>query len=273
MTALATRPGKGRLSRARSTPQSPRPLSVLALRVGACIVFFGGWLYLQGPGGVSRAILPTLQQVWSELLAFLSTSAGYHAMLVTLGEVVAALVIAVTLGFAVGFWGARKGLRAGVLEPLLIWGYLVPTILFYPLFLLWLGFGVSSKVGYAAVSAFFPIAYNCIRAYQRVDARYIQVGRAFGATPRQLDWQIKFRGGLPLAAAGLKLGVAQAIVSVIVAEMLGSSQGLGYLIQRHSQSFRIPSLYATIVIVLIVVGILHTVVKLLLREDTPMQAR
>ncbi|MCU1440646.1 MAG: hypothetical protein JWP85_1643 [Rhodoglobus sp.] len=271
--AVATQSLSRKASRNPTGQRPPRRSAVIALRVGACVLFFGGWLYLQGPGDMSPVILPNLEKVFLELGRFLTTGQVYQAALVTLGEILGALAIAATLGFAVGFWGARKNLRSGVLEPLLIWGYLVPTILFYPLFLLWLGFGTSSKIGYAAVSAFFPIAYNCLRAYQRVEPRYIQVGRAFGASARQLDWQIKFRGGLPLAAAGLKLGAAQAIVSVIVAEMLASSQGLGFLIQLYAQSFRIPSLYAIIVIVLVVVGILHVAVKLLLREDAPVEAR
>jgi len=246
---------------------------VRAVQAVAVLCFVGAWLYLQGPGDVSPIILPELTAVAAELWTFATSGDLYAAAAVTFAEIFAALAIGGLAGFAVGFWGARTELRSKVVEPLLVWGYLVPHVLFYPLFLLWLGFGVSSKIGYAAASAFFPIAFNCLRGFQRVDPRYTQVGRAFGASPRQLDTMIKFRAGLPMAAAGLKLGAAVSMITVIVAEMLGSSRGLGFLIQLYSQSFSPPRTYAIISVVLVIVGIFQFALKRLLREDAGVVAR
>jgi ABC-type nitrate/sulfonate/bicarbonate transport system permease component len=239
---------------------------VRGVRALGAAALLGAWLYLTGPGGASPLILPKVADVATELWAFVTSAELYSAFAVTFIELLIALSIAVVAGLGVGFWAARSELRAGVAEPLLVWSYLVPLILFYPLFLLWLGFGMPSKIGYAAVSAFSPIAFNSLRGFRRVDEKYVRVGRAFGASARQLDLSIKFRAGLPIAAAGIKLGAAVAMVTVIVAEMLGSSKGLGYLIKYNSESFNTAKTYAIILIVLVIVGIFYFVTQRLLRE-------
>jgi ABC-type nitrate/sulfonate/bicarbonate transport system permease component len=240
---------------------------VSGLRAAAVLAFFGTWLYLTGPGDISPLVLPDLPRVAEEFWAFVTSAELYGHAAITMTEIFVALSIAGVSGFLLGFWGARTELRAGVLEPLLVWGYLVPTVLFYPLLLLWFGFGMSSKIAYGAMSAFFPIAYNCLRGFRRVDVRYINVGRAFGASSRQMDWVIKLRAALPMAAAGLKIGAALSMITVVVAEMLASSQGLGYLIRFYSQSFSTARMFAIILVVLMVVGVFQYAVKKLLRED------
>jgi ABC-type nitrate/sulfonate/bicarbonate transport system permease component len=242
-------------------------LKVMGVRFLAVAVFFGTWWYLLGPGDASPLIVPEMREVWNEFVAFLLSADTYRHVRATMTAILTSILIAGTAGFFVGFWGARTNLRTGILEPLLVWGYLVPSILFYPVLLLWFGFGISSKIAYGTISAFFPIAFNCLRGFARVDARYISVGRAFGASPHQLDWVIKLRAALPMAAAGLKIGSALAMITVIVAEMLSSAAGLGYLIRFFSGSFNTARMYAAILLVLMVVWVFHFVVGMLLREN------
>jgi NitT/TauT family transport system permease protein len=243
-------------------------LKVRLVQGVAVALLLGAWLFFTiGPSKASPLILPPIWNVGKELAGFFVSPDLYGALFVTLGEMVAALTIAIVGGVLVGFWGARSKLRSLVLEPLLVWSYLVPLILFFPLVLLWLGFGSESKIGYSAISAFFPIAFNSLRAFSNVDDKYLRMGRAFGASRRQLDLWIKFRAGVPLAAAGIRLGIATGVVTVITAEMLASSQGLGHLIRRYSESFIAAKTYAIIIIVVLVVAAIYFVVQRLLRTD------
>jgi ABC-type nitrate/sulfonate/bicarbonate transport system permease component len=239
-------------------------LQVRALQLGVLALVVAAWLYAQGPGDVSRVILPELGAVLEAFFAFLASPEVYEALAVTMTEIFVALLAAGVLGFLIGFWGARSELRAGVLEPLLVWGYLVPHVLFYPLLILWFGIGEPSKILYAASSAIFPIAFNCLRAFRRVDPRYVAVGRAYGASPRQMDWLIKLRASIPIAGAGLRIGAALCMVTVVVAEMLASTRGLGYLLKYYAQSFSTAKSYAIILVVLLVVGVFQFVIKRLL---------
>lgn len=238
-----------------------RTLLIWALRLGALAVLVGVWMYANGPGGVSPLLLPELGVVLEQFVELLTTETLRGALLVTLAEIAGALLIAITAGTSLGFWAARKPLRARVVEPVVAWGYLAPLVLFYPIFILWFGIGPSSKVGYAAVSAFFPIAYNSLRAFQSVDERYLTVARAFGASRLQTDWLMKLPAALPMVMSGVRLGAATSMITVILAEMLASERGLGYLLAKSSQTFAVARAFAVILFVLIMVGILQLAIN------------
>ena len=113
---------------------------VRLLQLSAASALLGTWYYQTGPGGVSSLILPPIPKLVTEFGYFLVTSELYSAIWVTFKEVFIALALAIVTGIAVGFVGARSAFRSQVLEPILVWIYQVPMILFFPLFLLWLGF-------------------------------------------------------------------------------------------------------------------------------------
>ena len=102
------------------------------------------------------------------------------------------------LSFTAGFLGSRTALRARVYEPVLAWGYMVPHVMFYPLFLLWAGVGMGSKILFAAVAGFFPIAINTLRGSRASTARSSAPGARSGASKLQLDWMVKLGAALPM---------------------------------------------------------------------------
>jgi len=144
-------------------------LLVRALQIGVLGAGIVLWIWARRPGGVSPIILPKINEVWHELTLLVRSSEFYDALRVTLIEVGISLVVAATLAFLIAFWAARTDLRTRVVEPLLVWGYLVPHVLFYPVIILWMGIGMSSKIAYAVSAAIFPIAFNCLRAFRSVD--------------------------------------------------------------------------------------------------------
>lgn len=214
----------------------------------------GVWLYAQGPGGASPVVLPRFGDVVHEFRISLTDTEVYRAALITSTAIIVSFAIAAIGAFIVAFLAARTRIRAAVTEPILVAGYLVPSVLFYPLLILWFGTGISSKIAYGVMGGFFPIAFNALRALRGVDERYINVGRAFGASRAQLDWSIKVRAAVPMAAAGLRIGAATCVITVIVAEMLSSRDGLGYRLRAFAQSFAPAKTYATIMVILILVG-------------------
>lgn len=236
-------------------------VAVWTLRVLTVAVGIGLWLYANGPGGVSILLLPKLGNVIDQFRSLLGSSEHWRDVLTTLSEILIAGAIAATAGMVVGFAVSRSRFRTAVVEPLLAWGYMVPLILFYPVFILWFGVGMWSKIGYAAVSAFFPIAYNSVRAFSGVDPRYLRVGVAFGASRAQIDTLIKFRAAIPVVAAGLRIGAATTFITVIVAEMLASQQGLGYELSQTSQTFERSTSFAVIVFVLVMAGVFQFLVS------------
>lgn len=236
------------------------------LRVLLAAVILGVWLYATGPGHTSPLILPTVSQVATSLGSLLSSHALWSAAGVTVMEIVIAFAISVTAGFTVGFWASRSRLRTFTVEPLLAWGYMAPLIVFYPLFILWFGVGVWSKILYGAVSGFLPVAYNTVRGFRSVDARYTRVGVAFGASPMQLDWVVKLGASMPMVLAGIRIGTAINVITVILAEMLSATKGLGYQLSQAAQLLDVGMSYALIVILLVIVGCFQGVIQRITRR-------
>lgn len=237
---------------------------VWCLRGGLVAAVLGAWMYASGPGGVSNLVLPKVGRVFTDLRGLLTTRQTWDDAQVTLAEIFAAFAIAALAAFVVALWAARSPLRASVTETFLAWGFMAPLVLFYPIFILWAGIGVASKISFAVASAFFPIAYNVLRGLTSVDDRYLRVGRAFGASSIQTDVSIKMWAAMPLIAAGVRIGAAMAIITTVLAEMLASTRGLGYALTTASDTFQTSQMFAMILIIVGVVGILQLVIQLVL---------
>jgi NitT/TauT family transport system permease protein len=228
---------------------------VWVLRIGLVALIVGAWIW-GNSAHVSRLLLPDFTTTFRTFGTLVIGPSFWEALGRTLYEMVVSFVIAAVLGTLVGFWAARSDLRAKVIEPIAVWGYMAPLFLFYPLFILWFNVGPESKIALAAASSFFPIVYGSLRAFRSVDEVYLKVARAYGASARQTDWQIKLRASLPMLASGYRIGAAYTITTVLAAEVLASTGGLGYLLAKTSQGFDTSMAFAlTIAIVLVVAGL------------------
>ncbi|TDD27904.1 ABC transporter permease [Kribbella turkmenica] len=234
-------------------------LKLWALRALLVAIIAGAWSYAAGPGGVADILLPSIPQVAAELGSLVKDPVIWRAAGLTLGEMAIAFVLGASLGIVVGLWAGRRNLRARVTDPLLAWGYIVPSVVFYPLFLLWFGLGSSSKVLYAAVGAFFPIAFNTIRGLKSVDPKFVRLGKAFGASKRQLDVSIKLGAAMPMVLSGVRIGVALTTIAVILGEMLAASAGLGFELAKSFNVLQTARGFAVMVILMVLVGLVQLV--------------
>ncbi len=230
---------------------------IVALDVLLVAAILGVWLYAVGPGEVSPVVLPRPESVVESLEALLQNSTIWSGLWLTLLEILAAFAIAAVTGIAAGFYCSRTPLRGRVAEPLFAWGYLAPLILFYPLFILWIGIGPWSKIIYAGANAFFPVALLSLRGFRAIDQRYVRVAHAFGASKGQTDRLVKIQAALPMVMAALRIGFALTIIGVILTEMLAAERGLGHELARASQTLQSATAFALIAILLVVVAALQ----------------
>jgi ABC-type nitrate/sulfonate/bicarbonate transport system permease component len=242
-----------------------RSAIVWALRLLLLAIVVAAWAYGTGPGGISSLILPPLPEVLVAMGDLLGTRVFWSALAVTVFEMLAAFLLAAAVGITLGFFLSRTPLRARAAEPLLSWGYMFPVVLLYPLFLLWVGVGIGSKIAYAAVAAFFPIAYNTLRGLRTVDENYLKVGVAFRASRFDMDRHIKAGAARPLIMSGLRIGVSVVMISVVLAELLGSNAGLGYELQRSASTLKLPREYAIALLLLVVAVTLQRLLERVLR--------
>jgi len=158
-----------------------------------------------------------------------------------------AAVVGVVLGLAIGVSDVVRD----VLEPWLSALYATPVVAFAPLFVVWMGIGPSSKVAVAFLLAVLPIIINTSAGIRTTDQNLVDVARSFSATRGQIFFKILIPYALAFIIAGLRLGVGRAIIGVVVAEMLTSSAGIGYLVTLNRTILDSPRVFAAILAILV----------------------
>jgi NitT/TauT family transport system permease protein len=214
-----------------------------------------GPLLLASPTEISEAFAKSWPQFFS-------------AFQITLAEIASALVIAFVLGVCAGLIAGSSAFVSKVSGPILVSLFAMPLITWYPLFMVWFGIGAASKIAYGVISGFFPIAINTMNGIRNFDQQYLTYGRSIGCSRAQIVARILFPLALPSIIAGLRIGVALVIIGVIVAEMLGSLRGIGYLITTYRNLYEIGSVYLGILFSLLCALLANLGLSLLERRFT-----
>ena len=180
-----------------------------------------------------------------------------HHMGVSAVEFALGYVIASVLGIALGLGMASSATVKQALQPWVSGLYATPTIALAPLFILWFGIGIWSKVIVVITLVLFPVTINTEAGLRTTSERLIEMLRSFGATRRQIFVKLSLPSAVPFILAGLKLGIGRGLIGVVVAELFGSRAGLGNLISQSADAFNMPDLFAGVVI-LALAGIVLT---------------
>jgi NitT/TauT family transport system permease protein len=181
---------------------------------------------------------------------------GVHVKISAI-EFAVGYVIASAIGVALGFAMASSETFKQAAQPWISGLYATPTIALAPLFILWLGIGIWSKVLVVIFLVLFPVTINTEAGLRTTSERLIEMLKSFGATGSQIFFKVSLPSALPFILAGLKLGIGRGLIGVVVAELFGSRAGLGRLIGQSADAFNMPELFAG-VIVLAVAGIAMT---------------
>jgi len=181
----------------------------------------------------------------------------WRHMAVSGAEFAIGYVIASVIGIGLGLTMASSERAKQALQPWISGLYATPTIALAPLFILWLGIGIWSKVLVVIFLVLFPVTINTEAGLRTTSERLIEMLRSFGANERQIFFKVSLPSALPFILAGLKLGIGRGLIGVVVAELFGSRAGLGRLISQSADAFNMPELFAG-VIVLAVAGIAMT---------------
>jgi ABC-type nitrate/sulfonate/bicarbonate transport system permease component len=151
-------------------------------------------------------------------------------LLVTAGEVLAAYALAIGLGVTLGFLLGMPRYLGEVYEPLLSALYAIPSVVWYPSLMLFFGLGPASKVAFGLLLGFFPIVLAVLTGVRSVDRHLLTVARGLGAGPVTCFVRVVLPAMTGTLLAGLRGGLALTVVGVLVGEILGAREGIGYLI-------------------------------------------
>jgi NitT/TauT family transport system permease protein len=162
----------------------------------------------------------------------------------TITEALIAFAVSAVLGVASGLLLARSPFWDEVLAPLVVALNSLPRIALAPLIILWFGIGIVAKVVTAFTLVYFILLVNTLAGAKNVDNDILIIARLMGASRRDMLWKVVLPSALPWIFAGLSLGLTYALLGVIVAEILASNQGLGFLIASSAGTFNTAGVFA-----------------------------
>jgi NitT/TauT family transport system permease protein len=246
-----------------------RRLIDLAGILGAAVVFVVGWKVLVVLGDWKPFVLPPPESVAARLVSAWADGTMAPNAAATLLEVVLGFGVGASLAVLVGYLLARSRLAERVLSPYVVAAQSTPVLALAPLFALWFGTGLLSKVVMCSLIVFFPVAVATMVGIREVDRSLVEMSRAFRASRLQTLTRIEIPGALPSIFGGLRVGVTLAVIGAIISEWAGADTGLGVLLNVAKGSrFDMPLALATLVTIgglgvasyLIVVLVEHRIV-------------
>jgi NitT/TauT family transport system permease protein len=196
----------------------------------------------------NKLFLATPLQALAKIGATLATGELQQDAWVSTQEFLIGFVIASLAGILIGLLIARSQFIADALNPWVSGVYATPVVALAPLFILWFGIGIWSKVAVVISLVVFPVIINTEVGIRSADKQLIEMVRAFGATPSQVFWKVSLPAAMPFILAGLRLGVGRGLIGVVVGELFGARAGLGFLIVQASEVFDMPLLFAGILV-------------------------
>lgn len=216
-------------------------IAIVALWSVSIAVFRIPAYLLPGPGNVFSRMIADAPMLWSHsLITLTEILLGFGLTVVT----------AIPLGLAIAL---SRAARQIVYPPLMLM-QLVPKIAVAPLFLVWLGFGMESKVLLTVLMTFFPLLLASISGFQILDDRLLYLTQSMGASRWQTFRYLRFPAALPVIFSGIKSSATIAATAAIVAEFVGANRGLGYVLLRGTSTMDIELTFAVLV-VLTIIGI------------------
>ena len=238
---------------------------VLAFRIATLVGLWVLWEAVARSHIVFEGVVPSSLAIAAAMADLLTSPSFYWNLELTLIEVAVSLVLGCCAGIIVGLALGAGRFAGRAFEPYM--HYLAPTpkIVFLPILLVLFGVGPGSKIAMGTLSCFFPMVLSVASGVRQVDPVLLRVGRSFHLSLLQAVRKIYLPALVPPIATGLKLGTGVAIIGCLLAEIKMSNRGLGFLIMQYYAQFRIPYMYATLLVAFAIAAGGNTLIARFLR--------
>ncbi|MCG7381189.1 ABC transporter permease [Paenibacillus sp. ACRRY] len=220
------------------------------------------WQIASSNGWVNAVLVPPPKDILTEFGRMISSGELLTNLRISAGRAALGFLIGGGLGLATGLWVGFSIKAERLLDPSLQLLRTLPHLAVAPLFILWFGFGETSKILLIAKGAFFPLYVNAFLGVRSVDRHLFEVARVLEFTRLQTITKLIIPASLPSLFLGVRLSIAVSWLGLVVAEMMGSSSGIGYII-NDARSFSLTSVIFVGIIVFAIVGkVTDSLVKL-----------
>lgn len=242
-----------------------RSLRPLIVAIGLLLLWQAIVLITDAP----KFILPSPLQVFDKIV--LHHDLLFEHGLVTLAEILLGFFFGVLLGLFSAFlliW--YRSLRGWML-PVLVISQAIPVFAIAPVLVLWLGFGMASKVVMTVLIIYFPVTAACYDGLRHTRHEWLDLATTMGASKLTMLLQIRLPASLPVMGAGLRVAASVAPIGAIVGEWVGSSTGLGYLMLHANARMQVDLMFAALLVLAVMAVTLYFLVDVLVRRLTPWQ--
>jgi NitT/TauT family transport system permease protein len=210
---------------------------------------FGLWEALVRAGRIDASLAPAPSTIVQSLIRLAGRPEVRASLGVTAWEVLAAFLVALPLGLLLGFLLAEVPLLGSLFRPLVNFLFGVPKSIFLPVFILVFGVSIPQKIAFGVFTTVFVLIVGGIAAVQSVPPELITVSRVYGASRGQIIREIYLPAMAPILLESARLAMVFNITAVLLCEIYGARDGIGYRIAAWGENLQMPQLYAALVIV------------------------
>jgi NitT/TauT family transport system permease protein len=248
-----------------------RRIKLLFLQMMVGVVALGLWQLFTTVPIFGTVVLPpfffsTPVDVGARIYKLFAAGTVWKHLWVTLTESILAFVIGSLGGVLVGFWFARKPALAAIFDPYVKMINALPRVVLAPIFTLWFGLGIWSKVALGVTLVFFIVFFNVYQGVREVSPAVLANARMLGMNERQLMRHVYWPSALSWMFSSLHTSVGFAVVGAVVGEYLGSAAGLGYLIQAAEGNFDVAGVFSGMFVLAVFVLLIDALVSVVERR-------
>lgn len=214
---------------------------------------------LPSPETTAQALIDNAHYLWVNTLT-------------TAYETLAAFGISIVFGIVAGVVMVYSATAEKAAYPLLVFAQVVPKIALAPLFVVWLGFGISPKILVAFLIAFFPVVVSSFVGLKSIDPEILELASTMNASPMQVFFRFRFPASLPHLFSGIKVAATLAVTGAVVGEFVGSNKGLGNVILEANGNVNTALLFAGLIVLSVFGVLLFLVVEICERLLMPWHA-
>ncbi|HDU2750453.1 TPA: taurine ABC transporter permease TauC [Klebsiella pneumoniae] len=251
------------------------PLSrELTLSVATLAVLLAVWWAVAALQLISPLFLPPPCQVLQKLITiagpqgFMDATLWQH-LAASLTRIVIALLAAVLIGVPVGIAMGLNSTVRGILDPLIELYRPVPPLAYLPLMVIWFGIGETSKILLIYLAIFAPVAMSALAGVKSAQQVRIRAARSLGASRAQVLWLVILPGALPEILTGLRIGLGVGWSTLVAAELIAATRGLGFMVQSAGEFLATDVVLAGIAVIAIIAFLLELGLRALQRRLTP----
>ncbi|KRB62055.1 ABC transporter permease [Rhizobium sp. Root708] len=241
----------------------PGSISFLS-RWGLLIAFAVFWQIAPAMGWTNPAVLPTLSSILTALWSGINGGPLLNDIAISLQRAGIAFGAAAVVGIPLGLFMGQVKLIERSLDPILQLFRQTSALALYPVFILLLGLGETSKIFVIFWATLFPILLATIGGVKQVDPKLLEMARVYGAKPLTIFRRVVLPASLPQIFVGLRLSATTSLLLLIAAEMIGANSGVGFQVMNAQYNFQIPLMFAAILL-LALLGLLANLVLELLQ--------